>query len=180
MIVARVDRKIIRRAKMLLEKNSVRLSESYMTTRKGKRIVSWSKVPLPDIAGIYALRIDRAYPKWRKMKKVSLHGSRTVGKVTYQPEMFSECGGWVYVGTTAAGIRTRFQRHLSRTNISGHMIYKAMRTFFGEKDPVAAVFKYGRLNWIALEGSKNAANRFFVEVKLISEHFPLFNVKTEH
>ena len=151
-----------------------------MCTRNGKRMVSWSKIPLPDVAGVYALRVDQDYPKWRHLKKVSLHGSRTIGKITYQPEIFSECNGWVYVGTTSTGIRTRLSRHLSRTNVSGHMIYKAMKSFFGEKDPAAAIFKYGTINWIELEGSENAVNRFFVEVKLIAEHFPLFNAKTEH
>ena len=45
---------------------------------------------------------------------------------------------------------------------------------------VTAVFKYGRIYWIELDGSMNAVNRFFVEVKLISELFPLFNAKAEH
>lgn len=180
MKIARLDRKVIRRAKAQLEKNTLRLSEDWFATRKGKRVVNWSKIPMPDVAGVYALRIDHRYPKWRHLKKVHLHGSKTIGKVIYQPETFKECNGWVYVGTTGSGIRTRFQRHLSRTNVSGHMIYKAMKSFFGEKDPVAAVLKYGRLNWIALPGSENAVNRFFVEVKLIVEHFPLFNAKTEH
>ena len=48
------------------------------------------------------------------------------------------------------------------------------------KDPIDAVLRYGTLYWTVLPGIENTVNRFFVESKLISELFPIFNVKSEH
>jgi len=147
---------------------------------EGKFIIAWNKVDIPNDSGIYALRLDKEYPGWEKLKTVDLHGPKTIGKITYQPEGYSECKGWVYVGTTSTGIKTRFQRQVRPSNKNGHMIFKAMGDFFKEANPVDAVFRYGTLYWTALPGIESTANRFFVESKLIAALFPIFNVKSEH
>lgn len=142
--------------------------------------VDWRKVLIPDQSGIYALRLTKAYPGWRRLKLVEIDGPKTIGKIPYRPENHDKCDGWVYVGTTFTGIRTRIQRQLRPSNVNGNMIYRAMGKFFSERTPVEAVFRYGTIYWKVFASLENTANRFFVETKLISELFPIFNTKSEH
>jgi len=147
--------------------------------KSGARIV-WKNIEIPDDSGVYCLRLSKKYPGWKNIHAVGLHGPQNTGTISYRPEGYEKCLGWVYVGTSSAGIKTRFQRQLRPSNVLGHMILKAMKTFFNEANPIDAVLRYGTLYWTVLPGIENTVNRFFVESKLISELFPIFNVKSEH
>lgn len=154
--------------------------EWYKTAGKKKRM-SWKMLDKKaNTAGVYAFRLSSDYPGWKNLRPIKLHGPKTIGKIKYIPQKYNECKGWVYVGTAFTGIATRIKRHLSKHNKSGYIIYKGMRDFFNEKSPLEAALKYGTLYWIPLPKAENAANRFFIEAKLIAEIMPIFNVKSEH